>query len=90
MGIPTVNSSKQIVHSASSMQSFSVAAYVYMPVRLGGGGGVLPSAATRGLPYVLCDWMQAVMCDSRRASKLGSSREGSSRWQMGHSSSSGI
>lgn len=39
-------------------------------------------------PYVLCDVMHALMCDSRRASKLGSVVGGSSRWQMGHSSSS--
>jgi hypothetical protein len=58
-----------------------------MPVRRGAGGA---PPSPRGVPYVLWFWMHDVMCDSRRASKLGRLCEGSSRWQIGHSSSSAI
>jgi len=100
MGTPTSNSSRQIVHSAESTQSFSVATYGNIPVLLGGGGGgggdapspLLGLAAPAGgvLPYPLRVAMQMVMWASRRASKLGRVRSGSSRWQTGHSSSSAI
>lgn len=94
MPTPTANSSKHIVHSASSMQSFSVATYLYIPVIRAGGAGpagsFLPDAGTRGLPYVLWLCMHALMCASRAASTLERSRDGNSRWQIGHSSSSAI
>ena len=93
------------MHSAESTQSFSVAIYGNMPVRLGAGGGkggrsrllgsVLPPGSAVdgvvGAPlYALWDVMHELMCDSRRVSKLGRVRGGSSLWQTGHSSSSGI
>ena len=61
-----------------------------MPVRRGGGGGSFPTIGPRGLPYVLCDCIQVVICVSRSDSKLACSRDGSSRWHIGHSSSSAI
>lgn len=96
MGTPTSNSSRQIVHSAESTQSFSVATYGNIPVLLGAAGGDPSSPAPAdpdpvGVPlYLLCAVMQMVMCASRRASELGRVRSGSSRWQTGHSSSSAI
>lgn len=72
MGTPTSNSSRQIVHSAESTQSFSVAVYGNMPVRRGGTGGSGASPllllATAPPPYVLCAVMHVLMCASRRAS----------------------
>jgi hypothetical protein len=38
----------------------------------------------------IADAIQDSTCWERRASKLGNVREGSSRWQIQHSSSSGI
>ena len=59
------------------------------------GDGKPPPAAVAprcdGVPLLLlCDRMQPAICSSRRRSKSGSVRDGSSRWQTGHSSSSGI
>lgn len=54
------NSSKQIVHSALSMQSFSEASYGNMPVLR---GRLVPSPV--GVPpYVLCEVMHVLMCAS--------------------------
>lgn len=90
MGTPVSNSSRQIVHSASSTQSFSVAAYVYIPVRRGTTGTGVPSTTGLGLPYWLWVRMQLLICASRRTSKSGSDWDGNSRWHTGHSSSSAI
>jgi hypothetical protein len=104
IGTPTSNSSRQMVHSAESTQSFSVARYGNIPVLLGGTGGEVappgaapcapveadPGGGVPLLPYILWAVMQMVIWASRRASKLGSERCGSSRWHTGHSSSSAI
>lgn len=69
------NSSRQMVHSALSMQSFSEASYGNIPV-LRGRLGPSPVGVP---PYVLCEVMQVLICASLCASKLGRWRGGSSR-----------
>lgn len=66
-----------------------------MPVLRAARGGGVPTPrcgdSLVGVPlYVLCELMHTLMCVSRNVSKLGRLREGSSRWQTGHSSSSAI
>lgn len=63
-----------------------------MPLLRGVRGSRFPDRpeASGPEPYVLCDVMHEVICDSRRASKFGKLLDGSSRWHTGHSSSSGI